>query len=418
MVRFLLNLLLPAFFFLSCSSRSDHTITIWTHFDPPEKKLVQKQINQFAAENPDWDFKLMTFSAQEIKTLYPLAVIGGSGPSILYGSTTETGQLSELNVLEPLETLFDSTFLAGFTTLSLNPVEPQKNQTTGQIHLYQVADQIVNQVFILYNKELISMPEDSANHPARFSTSNFNQIYLSNSNSIDYDLVWDYNNPIVYYHFLSGFGGQLIDQYNQPQLDSPAAVAMLSSLRELTEKGLKLPLESNNEQARLLFRHKKSPMLIDGLFKVKEFENAGLKIGIARIPALGSLSGMPKPFVSGNGYSINPVLSATQKKMASKLIRYLCTKENQLERVRISFNLPLRTDALTDSSVQNNQLFKYLLSQVLDGTPQPSTPESKLTLQVLSSGYQEFLKDRTLSPEKAARDMQTEALNQIRNIRK
>lgn len=416
MVRLLLGLLLAATFFFSCSSRSDQTITIWAHFDPPEKKLVQKQLNQFAGEHPDWTFRLLTFSSQEIKTLYPLAVIGGSGPSILYGSTTDLGQLSELNVLEPLETHFDSTFLSGFTTLTLDPLVKIKNQSTGQIHLYQIADQVVNQVFLLYNKDLLSVHDDSNN--SINSISMFSKTNVLIQTKAEYDLVWDYTNPVVAYCFLSAQGGQLVDQYNQPQLDSPQAVKSLNSLNTLITNGLKLPVESNIEQARLLFCQKKSPMIIDGLFQAKEFEKTGMKVGVIGIPKLDDDLGNSKPFVSGNGYSINPALKTKQKEMAVKLINYLCSKGNQLERVNISFNLPMRTEAFNDSTIQQNPVFQLMIRQVLQGTPQPSTPEANIAMQELASGYSRFLKDRTCSPEEAANKMQSATLNLLRTIRR
>lgn len=418
MFRYLVICLLFSLLLLTCSSPKTNRITIWAHFDPPEKILVQKQIDLFASENPGWEFKLLTYSKQEIKNLYPISVIGKSGPSILYGFSSDIGQLAELNVLEPLETLFDSVFLSQFSSFPLNPLVKFKSLETGQIQLFQIADQIVNQQFLLVNRDLVTLPSDSTGQLSFYTYKNSLTDKGKINDNFPYDLVWDYTSPHFYYYFLSGSGGRIMDAYNEPQLNSQEGIQSLQVFRQFSQDGFRLPLESNLDQSRSWFRQRKAAMLIDGLFHVEEFKREGISVGIFSVSSLIKSDQTPKPLIYMKGFSVNPTIPAEKKKMSAKLIQFLCNKKNQLERTHVSFNMPTLNEALKDSAIQNNAVFKLMIDQVLRGMEMPVTPESSLILQELTSGYHNFLKDEKISSENSANNMQESALKLIKTIRK
>lgn len=418
MFRFLLICFLVIPLLIACSSPKDNRITIWAHFDPPEKILIQKQIDQFATEYPDWEFNLVTFSKQDIKSLYPISVIGKSGPSILYGFSSDIGQLAELNVLEPLEPLIDSTFLKSFSSFPINPLIKQKSQVTGKTHIFQIADQIVNQQFLLYNKDLISLSTDSSGTLSIVHNQPPIEPNVNKDFPFPYDFVWDFENPSLYYCFLSGFGGLLVDGYDMPVLDSPEAQNGLKAFSDFVTGGIRIPVDGNLEQSRTWFRQRKAALIIDGLYQANEFVKVGIPVGYVSLSSLVKPNQHARPLIFMKGFSINPEQSEVKKKLAAKLIMFLCNRKNQVERTLVSFNLPVSNDALKDSLIQNSPVFHLMINETRNGGEIPLSPESTLILKELSTGYRQFLEDKTISPEQSANKMQESALQLIKNIRK
>ncbi len=386
-----------------CARRADDLvrITIW-HQDRIDVRLVlEKQIARFMAIHPGVKVEQLFKETEELRSGFIIAALAGQGPEIVYGPSDQVGPFEAMNIILPLEGMFDSAYCASFDPRAM---------TWYHGHLYQVADKLGNHLTLVYNRKLVPVPpatdEELIAMGKRLTGPG------APGKARRYGLAWNYREPFFFIPFLTGFGGWIMDDRGRPTLDSPATVRALNFVRDLRDVYGIIPGEADYEIADLLFKDGDAAMIINGDWSWAGYRNAGLDIGVAPLPKIVS-TGLPcGTMVSPKGFSINANVSEEKKKWVLELIRFLMSEENQMESTRELFTMPTHLRVRESAFVRSNEILWNSQKAIDNGRPMPVAPEVRAIWDAMRPGYQAVLAG-TKTAEQAARDMQALAVQRI-----
>jgi len=393
--------------FEGCWRQSDGRlrITIW-HQDRIDIRVVlQRQLDRFMRLHPEVKVEQLFKETEQLRSGFIIAALAGQGPEIVYGPSDNIGPFETMNIILPLENLFDSTWLSGYDTLGL---------TRYNGHLYQVADKLGNHLTLVYNKKLVPVPP----------TTDEEMIAIGKDITFDantgartgrYGLTWNYTEPFFFIPFLTGFGGWIMDDSGHPSLDTKATVNALKFIKSLRDIHRIIPNEADYEIADILFKDGNAGMIINGDWSWSGYVKAGLDIGVAPLPMIESTGLWCGTMVAPKGFSINVNLPEEKKKWVLELIRFLMSEENQLEATKELFTMPTNRRVQQSDYVQHNEILRNSQIQIDHGRPMPVVTELRAIWDAMRPSYQDVLAG-TKTAEQAAHDMQVLALQRIKEM--
>lgn len=394
---------------ITCARDRSKDILIWHSMRPLATKILQQKLEQFAQSHPGWKFSQLYYEPETARTNFIISAMGGSGPALFWGASDNIGPLVELNVITPLENLFDKTFLDSFVS------EPIPANVYFQGHLYQIADQVGNHLCLVYNKALVKNPPRSLSELR--SVGKILTKDLDGDGKPDrYALAWNYMEPFFAVPFINGFGGNIIDENNRPILNSEATIKAAQLIYDLANKDRIIPIECDYDISNALFLDGYAAMIINGPWSWGTYLENGIDIGITRIPMIDETGIWPSPMVSPIGYSLNVNLKNEKLKIAVELLQYLTSPEVELEFTNAMGTIPSRREAFRDPMVTNNEIVRSSIYQLEVGTLMPVVTELRWIWDAMRPGYQSILTGR-LTPVQAAKEMQSLAEKLIKENR-
>jgi maltose-binding protein MalE len=393
-----------------CGHRTGDTvrITIW-HQDRIDVRVVlEKQIGRFMALHPGVRVEQLFKETEELRSGFIIAALAGQGPDIVYGPSDQVGPFETMQIILPLEGIFDSAWCASYDGRAM---------TWYRGHLYQVADKLGNHLTLVYNRKLVPVPpatdlEMIAIGKSLTTAPGGRQGAPGARSGARYGLAWNYTEPFFFIPFLTGFGGWIMDAEGRPSLDTRATVDALKFIKDLRDVYRIIPNEADYEIADILFKDGKAGMIINGDWSWAGYRNAGLDIGVAPLPKITSTGLWCGTMVSPKGFSINANVTEEKKKWVVELIRYLMSEENQAESTRELFTMPTHLGVRGGAFVQNNEILRNSQLQIDHGRPMPVSPELRAIWDAMRPSYQAVLAG-TKTAEQAAHDMQELALQRI-----
>lgn len=390
----------------SCRPDEDHgRIVIWHQMRVDERIILERQIQAFMAETPGVRVEQIYKETEELRSGFIIAAIAGQGPDLVYGPSDMVGPFEVMEIIQPLEGLFEEEYLSRFIPEGL---------TYYKGHLYQIADKLGNHLTLVYNKKFVSAPP----------TTDQELIELGKKLTVDtngdgktdrYALAWNYTEPFFFIPFLTGFGGWVMTDEGVPTLNTDAMVHALTFMKDLRDKHRIIPGEADYNIADILFKDGKSAMIINGDWSWAGYEKAGVDIGVAPLPRIIATGLFCAPMVSPKGFSLNANVIPEKRPLVIELLKFLMDPERQIETTRELRTMPTRREAVESPFVQGDEILKNSAVQILQGRPMPVVPELRAIWDSMRPGYQAVL-GGALSPERAASEMQALALAKIREM--
>lgn len=402
---FLLILILGA----NCLSRREKRIMIWTSFRPTNREILGEQLRKFNQRYPEWTFDQLFYAPEECRTNFIISALGGSGPALFQGASDNMGPLVELEVIQPIEPYVSQAYLDSFLS------EPIPANTWFRGHLYQVADRVGNHLCLVYNKTLVSQPPQTMSELIDLGKK-LTQDLNGDGNPDRYALAWNYTEPYFVVPFIGGYGGWIMDEHNQPTLNTQSVVKAAQLIYELASKYRIIPRECDYEISNALFKDGLAAMIINGPWSWGTYIENNINIGITRIPKIDETGLWPTPIVSPLGYSLNVNLTGEKLKIAVELLQFLTSPEVELAFTKATGSIPSRKEAFRSPIVRNNVVLQSSLYQLIVGKPMPVVTELRMVWDAMRPSYQAIFTGG-VSPEKAAEAMQKLALKLIRESR-
>ncbi len=391
------------FTLFSCGEQEKNTstINIWHQMHYETRKVLREVCDQYEAQNPAIQINLIYRETEELRSNFQSSAMGGSGPELIYGPSDQVGPFAAMGIIQPLDTLFDERFFNTFVDNAI--VSYQGNK-------WMVGDVVGNHLMLLYNKDLVSSPPKDTDELIALGKAH--TIDVNGDGKMDrYGLVWNFTEPFFYAPWLGGFGGWLITEENQPDLDSEANRKGFAFIKSLRDEHKIIPRECDYEIANAMFLSGEAAMIINGDWSWGNYLGK-VDFGIARIPKVSETGYWPTPVVSAKGYSINANAQGKKLEEAKQLLQYLTSAEVQLfftERVN---SQPSSKAALIAESIIENEILKASAVVVEVGRPMAVAPEMRAIWDALRTQYQAVL-GGNISPEIAATLAQKNALKQI-----
>jgi len=411
--KFSVYLLFGLFMYLltgcGCTGKDPKSITIWHSFRPTDRTVFQQALREFASRHAGWTFNELYYEPEQARTNFIISALGGSGPELFWGANDNIGPFVELDVIMPLENLFTQDFLDSFV------VEPVNANTWMNGHIYQLGDRVGNHLCLVYNKKLVGKPPQTMSE----------LIAMGKKFSVDkdgdgkpdrYALVWNFTEPYFVVPFIGGYGGWIINEQNQPTLDTEAVVKAARFIFELSRVHKIIPAECDYEIANALFKDGLSAMIINGSWAWGTYIDNGIDIGIARIPKIDDTDLWPTPAISPLGYSLNKNIKKEKMALVLELVKYVTSDSVELRFTRSSGAIPSRKAAFNSPQVAENEMVRGALDQLMVGQEMSPVTEMRWIWDAMRPSYQGIFSGR-VSPEQAARDMQAQAMKLIRENR-
>ncbi len=384
--------------------RDENDIVIWTQDFSHGRAVLDSLLDVYMTENSGVHVELRYYETEELRSNYLIAALGGSGPDLLYGPSDMIGPFHIMGVISPMEDYFSAEELARFD---------EKATVYYKDRLYMLADRIGNHLTLVYNKKMISEPPQSTDE--LFELAKDFSRDLDGDGLIDsYALVWNFIEPFFFIPFLGGYGGWVMDENAQPTLNTEATIAACEFILKLRDAGV-IPQECDLNIADQLFKTQNAAMIINGPWSWGGYIDAGVDIGLARIPKTPETGLWATPMVSATGYSLNVNLNDEKRERVLQLLRYLTSPEVELEFTKKLKAIPSRKEALADPIFDHDVILQNSMKQVLVGRSMPIDPEMRAIWDAMRPAYQSVL-NGTLTPAAAAEKMQKDAEKLIREM--
>ncbi len=390
----------------SCRLQPDvNRIVIWHQMRVDERVILDAQLKKYVAAHPGITAEAIYKETEELRSGFIIAAIAGQGPDLIYGPSDQVGPFQVMNIIRPLEKIFDSVYLSSFNTRGL---------TWYKGGLYQIADKLGNHLTLVYNKAFVGKPPQTDSELIELGKKLTTDI--DGDGKIDrYGLVWNYTEPFFFIPFMTGFGGWVMDEEGNPTLDNIGVVNGLKFIRDLRDVYRIIPREADYNIADALFKDGKAAMIINGDWSWAGYKKAGINIGISPLPKIMSTGLWCAPMVSPKGYSINVNVTDEKLPLVVDLMKFLLSEENQLETTLELSTMPTLKILYDNPAVKNNEILINSRLQIENGRSMPIVPELRAIWDAMRPSYQAVL-GGVKSPEQAAKEMQKLALRKINEM--
>ena len=231
-----------------------------------------------------------------------------------------------------------------------------------------------------------------------------------------YGLVFDMKEPFWLVPFLGAFGGWVMDSDNNPTLNTPAMVDALRFMYKMKTEDRVMPRECTYELADTIFKEKKAAMSINGPWSWKAYKDSGIDLGLAPIPKCEETGLWSAPMISSRGYFLNVNLSGDRKERTLDVIRFLTSREAQIEYAKRLSVIPSRKDAIEDPEIQKMEHIVASWEQYKLGKRMPVVAEMRAIWDAMRPAFQNVL-NGDMTPEEAAKAMQADAVKKIAEMK-
>ena len=74
------------------------------------RKLLKDVCEEYEKNNPGINIQLTYRETEELRSTFQAAVMGGSGPDLIYYPSDQVGTFATMGLIKPLDDEFDSSF--------------------------------------------------------------------------------------------------------------------------------------------------------------------------------------------------------------------------------------------------------------------------------------------------------------------
>ncbi len=403
---FYLFSLIIVFFNSGCDHKSDtNEIVIWHQMRVDEREILQRQLDRFMKIHPEIKVIQIYKETEELRSGFIIAAIGGQGPDLVYGPQDQVGPFEIMNIILPLDTIFSENFLNQFNDKAL---------IWSNNHLWMIGDKLGNHLALVYNKKLVKTPPATDRELIEIGK-NLTRDLNGDGKPDQYGLVWNYTEPFFFIPFLTGFGGWVFDENNNPALNSQAMIKGLKFISDLRDKYKIIPGEADYDVADVLFKEGRAGMIINGDWSWASYGKAGIDYGIAPLPLIEETGLYASPMISAKGYSINANIKSEKLKVVKLLLEFLLSPEQQIETAKELNTFPTHKSIYDSAFIKENEVLVNSQKQIELGKPMPIISEMRAVWDAMRPYYQAVL-GGAMNPETAAQKMQEEAVKKIQEM--
>lgn len=397
---------------LSPQLRAQVELHLWHQMRPEGKEILRERIRGYEASHPGVRIYELYKENEELRAGFQAAAaFTGGGPELVYGPSDFVGSFRAMDILQPLEGIFDSTFLRAFDPKSL---------TWYKGHLYQIGDEVGNHLALVWNRRLFA-EEGLTRAPRTFSELiEYGKRLTKDKNGdgvIDqYGLVWNFIEPFFFIPFYSSFGGWVMDSAGRPTLNNRAAVEAFRFVTDLRDRYRIMPVECDYEIADSKFNDGRAAMIINGAWAWGRYlASPKVDFGLAVLPRNDRTGLWPAPMVAAKGYYFNRYVTGERLREAVAFVKFMTSRESQILFAKALKTIPSRLDAQNDSAIRADPVIAVSIEQARLGRAMPLVPEMRAIWDAMRPAYQSLL-GGNIRPERAAAYQQELAERKIREL--
>jgi len=369
------------------------TLSFWEQEGEDVDVFIDKLISEFQTANPKITIERTHYENEALRDQFQTASLANSAPEVVRVPNDFAGPFSKLEIIAPVDQLFDQKFLDQFFPRALDPAKVGGT-------LWGVPDNYGNHLMLIYNKSLIAEP------PATFDDliAKSKELTKGDVQGFAYNL----NEPFWGAGFYGAFGGWPLDANDKPQFNNQAFIDYLTFVAKLKTDGV-VPAECDYNCADTLMKDGKAAMIINGDWSLGDYTKAlGDKMGVAPVP---TINGKPYTEMTAGKYFMvsNAVLDDPDKKAAVTLFINFMTSADIQKRWLSDFKrLPSNAEVAKDPSITSDPVLAGSMADLVVGRGQPAAPEMRCAWDAWRPNLEGVMAG-TLQPADAATAAQTAA---------
>lgn len=376
-------------------------ITVWHQKISAERELFLEHLARFNAAHPDSVVEALYKENEELRNLFVIAAVGAQGPDVIYGPADNVGVLVTTQTVLPLEKVFPPEFFSRFT---------EQGVVRWKGSSWLAADQIGNHLTLVYNKELVATPPATLSDLIRLGQALTRDVN-GDGKMDEYGLTWNYREPFFFIPFLTGFGGWVMDEQGRPSLDNENTVRAIQFVLDLRDKYKVIPKEGDYEIADMLFKEKRTAMIINGPWSWGGYKIPATSM-VAPLPVNEATGLWCEPMISAKGYSVNANADAVKLPVIRELVDYLTSAPVQKEMAMKLSTTPVDRSVVESPELQANAALVASMIQISHGRAIPIVPQMRAIWDGMRGPYQ-LVMNGAITAREAARRMQVEAEKNI-----
>jgi len=327
---------------ITASEKLPTRITLWDCLDPKERFALIESVDNFIVENDHIDIETRHFRNQEeLEDQFEAASLAGAGPELLLLDFDGVQRLVPGNVIKEIADEADySLFLEGLVEIS------EYNNRN-----YIIPFRSFDFLALFYNKDLIDkLPMD------------FEEVIeyckeVNNFREWTYGFLLNASEPDWIIPFIGGYADWIVDySSNSLTLDTKATEKTMEFLTYIYNEEKILPYDIEYEEINELFKSGNAHMIINNIRSIKEYQEAELNIGIAKIPRVWQGDKYPTPLISGLGFMININCYGSELEAVNEFIQYMLTEKVQIDWTSNTDTFPVLKNIDRDEVIKNNDI--------------------------------------------------------------
>lgn len=369
------------------------TITFWEQEGDDVDVFIDSLIAEFQTANPTITVERTHYENEALRDQFQTASLANAAPDLVRVPNDFAGPFSKLDIVAPVDQLFDDAFLNQFFDGALGPA------VVGGT-LWGVPDNYGNHLMLIYNKDLIAEP------PATFDEliAKANDLTSGDIQGFAYNL----NEPFWGAGFYGAFGGWPLDENDKPQFNNEAFVNYLTFVKKLKDDGV-VPAECDYNCADTLMKEGKAAMIINGDWSLGDYTAAlGDKMGVAPVP---TINGKPYTEMTAGKYFMvsKAVLDDDAKKDAVvKFITFMTSADVQKKWLDEFKRLPSNKEVANDPSISSDPVLAGSMAALSVGRGMPAAAEMRCAWDAWRPNLEGVMAG-TIAPADAATAAQTSA---------
>lgn len=382
------------------------TIKFWHSWSPEEASVLSSVIAKYESVS---GHKVLVSGVpfDSFQSRFNGMSLRGTPPDVIIGPADWLGLFASSNLIMPIDSYISETDRKDFIKSSIASCYYKDT-------LYGLPKS-VRMLALYYNKSLVPNPPVTTKDMVSYG------LKITNEDDGVYGLVYPKGN--YYYHipWLTGFGGSILDEKNNPTFNSKEQIASIKFARSLTAGHKKIMPEGelNMDLAIMMFNQEMAGMMISGNWILADLKNnKRLKFGVAKLPIIEDTNFPAKPIA---GSDILMISSKTQSKEAAiDFIQFLTSSDIQGEFVKAG-HIPSRDSVYEMRKVKNNPFYnelKIFREQLDNAIPMPTAPEMNFGIWDQGNLMVQELFNTNNSFGSIVRDAQYRALKRINERRK
>ena len=362
------------------------TITFWEQEGEEVDVFIDQLIADFQAANPNITVERTHYENEALRDQFQTASLAEAAPDVVRVPSDFAGPFSTLQIVAPVDQLFDQAFLDQSFEGAL-----ENSKVAGTY--WGIPDGYGNHLMLIYNKSLIAEP------PATFEdlVAQAKELTTGDVQGFAYNL----NEPYWGAGFYGAFGGWPLDAEDKPQFNNQAFIDYLTFVAALKTDGV-VPQECDYACADAMMKEGKAAMIINGDWSLGEYQTAlGENFGVAPVP---SINGNAYTEMTGNKafmFSTAVLDDAAKKDAVVKFVTFMTSVEVQKRWLDEFKRLPSNKEVANDPAISSDPILVASMAALSNGRGQPAAPQMRCAWDAWRPNLEGVMAG-TLTPEDAA----------------
>lgn len=332
-----------------------NTIVIWHDKEEAVANALYEELHSLA---PDVTIQ-MEYKSSLTDALKMVGNDPNSAPDMYMFAHDKIGVYAEMGILAPV------TDFVSKDELVEQYVGVTVDAATYKNEIYQIPVYYETLLY-MYNKKY--MKEDKV--PA--TTEELYQYMEAHTAGGHYGFVEQHSTAYYSAGWIHGFGGAILDEQGNPQLDSKETKAALEYHKKFVEL---MPAESEYATISTLFQEGKAHSTIGGPWLVSTARNNGIDLGIAPMPKIDETGKSISPYMGVQGLQILKFAAEDKKEAVDKIVKALMNPSVGIKLAKVSGCAPALEACYSAEEVASDDVVVAMRQTAENAIPMPNCPE-------------------------------------------